>query len=118
MGNACVCDGICDGARSPVIASAQTVNNLAMAHRIDEMESELRVQMSDNKRLKLRCEELEEQLTRNQTMNGGHNSLLDSDYGPPTSSARIDSYENQKIHEALRNENEALRTKIRLLARA
>jgi len=101
------------GSNEPLCA--QTVNHMAMAHRIDEMESELRVQLIDNKRLKSRCQELEDQISRIPPLTNRNGSLLDSgsDYA-----IACDTLEQQKAQEILRSENDALRCKIRLLARA
>eukprot|EP00397_Hematodinium_sp_SG-2012_P055775 GEMP01068325.1.p1 GENE.GEMP01068325.1~~GEMP01068325.1.p1 ORF type:complete len:136 (+),score=28.68 GEMP01068325.1:202-609(+) len=125
------CDGICNGARAPHLNQIQSVGQLAMARRIDEMESELRISSSDNRRLKIRCDELESQLNRGQggqvrdsTSPNAAAYCVADDAHPRTMDDRstVCSASQHGLNsldvDKLKHENEQLKCKIRMLARA
>eukprot|EP00397_Hematodinium_sp_SG-2012_P057537 GEMP01072040.1.p1 GENE.GEMP01072040.1~~GEMP01072040.1.p1 ORF type:complete len:114 (+),score=24.69 GEMP01072040.1:202-543(+) len=103
------CDGICNGARAPHLNQIQSVGQLAMARRIDEMESELRISGGQ---------------VRDSTSPNAAAYCVADDAHPRTMDDRstVCSASQHGLNsldvDKLKHENEQLKCKIRMLARA
>lgn len=120
MGGAiCNPQDLCDGARTPTLMQVQNVKANSMARRIDELENELRLSVQDNRRLKIRCDEVEAQIARSGvTPYAVADDACQSRTVDERSTVCSTSNTIPADIERLRQENEQLKCKIRMLARA